>query len=174
MSNLPDSQEPTNPIPLKKIILLYRDTDGLLKAKLEGKEQSLNVKPIRCFPLSYPDNYIELYKIESDGTTKQEIALISELNKISDESKRLLDEEVAKKSFITEIKKIYSIKLISKVWIWKVETANGSQTVRIKNLEDIYMIKPTLVTIKDAENKRFLINLAKLDSKSQSLIEMCI
>ena len=153
-------------------ISIYRDASGMLKVKLEGRGEEYPVKPIRCFPLTGADQYLGLFKMDSYGTTNEEVALISDFNKLDESSKKLIEEELSKTYLLTQIIKIHSIKQTGrtlgwdKVFRWYVDTDKGERTFEVKGQKDIYTLQPNLVIIKDIEGNRFQINSAKLDPKS--------
>jgi len=152
-------------------ISIYRDTSGILKAKIEGGEE-YPVRPIRCFPFTGAGQYLGLFKIESDGTINEEIALISDLKKLDENSQKLIAEELNKTYPLTQITKIHSIKQTTKAIKWHVDTDKGERRFEVKEQRDICVIQPNLIVIKDSEGIRYQINSAKLDPKSLALLEI--
>jgi len=153
-------------------ISIYRDTSGILKAKIEGGEE-YPVRPIRCFPFTGADQYLGLFKIEPDGTINEEIALISDLKKLDENSQKLIEEELNKTYSLTQITKIHSVKQTINALKWQVDTDKGERRFEVKEQRDICVMQPNLIIVKDAEGNRFQINSAKLDPKSLSLLEIC-
>jgi hypothetical protein len=155
-------------------ISLYRDSSGILRVKIEGEAQEYPVKPIRYFPFTEDEYYVGLFKIEPNGTIAKEIALISDLKRLDEKSRKLVEEELNKSFPLSQVTKITSIKQVGKNLRWQVRTIEGERTFEVSNQNDINIISPSLVAIKDANGKKYKINLTKLDPDSQSLLEAYI
>jgi len=172
------SSKPSGPIHISPAgkMGIYRDASGVLKAKIEDKEEAFSVKPIRCFPFTAADNYVGLYKVEADGSIEEEMAIISDLNKLNEDYRKLIKEELSKSQPLIKITRIYSIKRSpEKVWEWDADTDKGRQTFTAASLRyNIYIIGPSLVIVKDTQANNFFVNPAELDYKSLCLLEMCI
>lgn len=153
-------------------ISLYRDSSGVLRVKIQGEAQEYPVKPIRYFPFTEDEYYVGLFKIEPGGTTAKEIALISDLKRLDEKSRKLIEEELNKTSPLSQITKILSVRQIGKTLRWQVKTLEGERTFEVLNQNDINIISPSLVAIRDANGKKYKINLTKLDPNSQSLLEI--
>ena len=83
----------------------------------------------------------------------------------------MVEEELNKAFSLTQVIKIISIKQAGKNLRWQVKTSEGERTFEVSNQNDINSISPSLVSIKDSKGNKYKINLAKLDSVSQSLLE---
>jgi hypothetical protein len=155
-------------------INIYKNSSGVLKAKIgdEGVEHS--IRPIKCFPITDSGRYLGLFKIGMDGKTKEEIVFVSDYKLLEDTSKELVEEEFADIYPLTWIKKIYSIKRADRKLKWQVDTNEGQLVFELLSQKDIYMIQGIIVVIHDAEGKRFLVNPEKLDRKSRILLEVYI
>ena len=153
-------------------ISIYRDISGMLRLKIEGKDEEYPVKPIRCFPLTGADNCIGLFKIDPDGAINEEITLISELKNLDENSRKLIEEELNKTCFLNQITKIHSIKQAVDVLKWYVYTDKGERRFEVEGQRDICVIQPNLTVIKDSEGNRYQINSEKLDPKSLTLLEI--
>ena len=152
-------------------ISLYRDNSGVLMVKIEGEVQEYPVRPVRYFPFTEDEYYVGLFKIEPDGNITKEIALITDLKRLDEKSRKLVEEELNKAFSLTQVIKIISIKQAGKNLRWQVKTQEGERTFEVSNQNDINSISPSLVSIKDSKGNKYKINLAKLDSVSQSLLE---
>ena len=152
-------------------ISLYRDNSGVLTVKIEGEAQEYPVRPVRYFPFTEDEYYVGLFKIEPDGNITKEIALITDLKRLDEKSRKLVEEELNKAFLLTQVIKIISIKQAGKNLRWQVKTQEGERTFEVSNQNDINSISPSLVSIKDSKGNKYKINLAKLDSVSQSLLE---
>jgi len=163
-------------IPVKELnaqkLSIYRETSGNLKVKIEGETEEYLFKPIKCFPLTDTEHYLSLFKKTVEGEIKEEIAIIDDFNKLDENSRKLLDEELDKSYSITCIKRIFSVEQTKNTTKWRVDTDRGEQTFEVRHQSEIYMIQPSLVVIEDVQGNVFLVNPDQLDSKSRSLLEI--
>jgi hypothetical protein len=155
-------------------ISLRRDSSGILRVRIEGEPQEYPVKPIRYFPFTEDEYYVGLFKITPEGTVVKEIALISDLKRLNEKSRKLVEEELNKTSPLIQLTKIISIKQFGKRLKWQVITLEGERSFEVLSYNDIGVISSSLIAIKGADGKKYKINLSKLDSNSQSLLESYI
>ena len=155
-----------------KNLSFYRDSSGLLKVRIENENEEYAVKPIRCFPLTDAERYLGLFKTTPDGTANEEIALVEDVNRLDENSKKLVSEELNRNYSLTWIKKIYSAEQTKTTSKWRVETDKGEKTFEVLNHNDIYMVQPSLMVIEDVDGGAFLVNPDRLDPKSLSLLEI--
>ncbi|MFH1622231.1 MAG: DUF1854 domain-containing protein [Candidatus Omnitrophota bacterium] len=163
-------------IPIQKLnvqqLNIFRDSLGILKLKIAGESAEYAFKPIKCFPLTDSERYLGLFKIMSGQTIKEEIALVDDLNKLNEESRRLIEEEINKEFSLTWIKKIHSVGQTKNTSRWRVDTDKGEQTFEVEHQTEIYMIQPSLVVIEGTQGNVFALDPSQLDSKSLSLLEI--
>lgn len=161
-------------IPTKELnvqeLSVSRDNAGFLKATIEGGEYL--IKPMRCFPLTEADRYVGLCRVTSEGMLQEEIVLITDIKKLDEHSRQLIEEELRKEYSLTRIKKIFSVEQRKEMLRWHVETESGKQTLEVQHHNDIFMLQPTIVVIEDTEGNVFLIDPTQLDPKSQGLLEI--
>lgn len=163
-------------IPIKKLdtqkLNIFRDSLGILKLKIEGENEEHAFKPIKCFPLTDAQHYLGLFKITPEGIANEEIALVDDFNKLDDNSRRLIEEELKKERSLAWIKKIYSIEQTKNTSRWRVDTDKGKQIFEVEHQNEIYMVQPSLVVIEDIQGNVFLVNPDQLDPKGLSLLEI--
>ena len=152
-------------------ISLYRDSSGILRVRIEGEAQEYPVKPIRYFPFTEDEYYVGLFKVEPDGSCAKEIALITDLKRLNEKSRKLVEEELNKAFPLVQVTKIISIKQVGKGLKWQVRTMEGERVFEVSSQNDINNLSAFLVSVKDAKGNKYKINLAKLDPFSQSLLE---
>ncbi len=158
-------------------INIYKNSFGILKAKIGSEEVEHPIKPIMCFPITAAERYVGLFRIGKDGKTKEELALIPDYRLLDEDSRKLIEEELNSTYPLTWIQKIYSIKQVDRRLKWQVDTNRGELVFEVKGQHiqrDINEIQGIIIVIHDAEGKRFLVNPKKLDPKSQTLLEMYI
>jgi len=163
-------------IPVKELnaqqLSIYREASGNLKVKIEGEIEEYLFKPIKCFPLSDAEHYLGLYKVTPEGEIKEEIAIIADFNRLEENSRKLLAEELGKAYSLAWIKRIYSIAQTNETSKWHVDADRGEQTFEVRHQSEIYTIPPSLMVIEDIEGNIFLVEADQLDPKSHSLLEL--
>lgn len=144
---------------------LIRCADGTLQARMDGHLYE-QVKLVRAFPFSIPDNFISLRTAYNE-----EILLLRDLISLDDNSRQLANEELQRRHIIPQIVQIMSIFNQSATWFWNVDTDCGPTVIIMDNLhENIHPIADDRWILTDAEGLRFeLSNAAGLDDKSRSL-----
>lgn len=155
-------------------ISLYRDNAGVLRVRIEGEAQEYPVKPVRYFPFTEDEYFVGLFKIEPDGSATKEIALISDLKRLDEKSRKLVEGELNKAFAVIQVTKVISIKQVGNIFKWQVKTKEGNRAFEVSSLNDIHNISPSLVSVKDTKSNKYKIYLAKLDRNSQSLLELYI
>jgi len=155
-------------------ITVYRDTsDNRLKLKRNDINEVYPIKPIRYFPYTGDEYYIGLFLVEPDGRTQKELVLISDLKRLDENTRKLIEEELNKIQPILNIKKILLVKDVGKFTRWQVYTKEeGELTFELMSERDVNQISSSLVVVKDSKNTNYKINLLKLDEKSQSQLEI--
>ena len=140
-----------------------RTEGGFLNLFKDGKEYQ-QVKVIRLFPFTEPDKYISIR--ESD-TKAKEIGLIEDLSKMSEETREMINEQLAINYFIPVIKKINSIKDENGHAYFKVLTDKGECEFVINiSTNPVTKLTENRIIITDLDENRFEIkDLRELSSK---------
>ncbi len=138
--------------------LVYAGSDGRTE---EG------VMPVRAFPLSAPDERIAI--VGADG---HELAWIDRLTDIAGDARALLEEELARREFMPEIRRIHGVSSFATPSTWQIETDRGETSMVLKGEEDIRRLGRTSLLIADSNGIHFLIrDLAALDRASRKLLD---
>ena len=138
--------------------LIFTGTDG---SKSEG------VVPVRAFPVSAPDQGIAL--VDPHG---HELAWIDRLTDLPDELRILIEEELAGREFIPEIKRIISVASFATPSTWRVETDRGEASLVLKGEEDIRRLASPALLIADCHGIHFLIrDRFALDQHSRKILD---
>lgn len=148
------------------LVKVSRVEGGALELRY-GDEVYYPIRVKRAFPLTNPENYIVLMK--ENG---KQIGMIEDINKIDEESKRNILEELDTVFFVPQIKKIFWVKERFGSSRWKVETdrgikefATGSIHESVKEVEDGHII------ITDTEGLQYEIkDINELPPKSRAII----
>jgi len=157
---------------------LDRDDHGRLRLRLHGAVQDGHpeplvyeqVKPVRCFTHTLPDQYISL--CDANG---KEIGLIEDLKALPPASRQLLQEELEKRYFVPEIVRIHRLTSRHGVTSWQVETDRGARAFEVRSRDDIRRLPNGLILITEIDGNRFRISRrSHLDARSQGLLELCL
>ncbi len=146
---------------------LTRNAYGKLIYSAPGAETQEGVVPVRSFPIAAPDIGIAI--VSPDG---HELEWIEKLSDLPDETRRLLEEELASREFLPEIKQIKRVSVFASPSTWTLATNRGDATLVLKGEEDIRRIGDSALLIADTHGIQFLIrDLNKLDKTSRKLLD---
>ncbi|RTZ45400.1 DUF1854 domain-containing protein [Candidimonas sp. SYP-B2681] len=145
---------------------LRRDPFGRLVLELDDDVYE-TVAPVRSFPISAPDEGIAL--VGAGGT---ELLWIDRLQDIPEDIRCLLEEELASREFIPEIRTIRHVSSFATPSRWDVETNRGDAVLLLKAEEDIRRLSAVTLLIADAHGVQFLIrDMLRLDKPSRRLLD---
>lgn len=138
--------------------LIFTDTDGKIH---EG------VVPAHAFPISAPTEGVAL--VSADG---HELAWIDNLNDLSGNTRQLVEEELASREFIPEIKQLLQVSTFATPSIWTVETDRGHTSFILKGEDDIRRLNHDSLLIADSNSIHFLIrDIQQLNKHSRKLLD---
>jgi hypothetical protein len=145
---------------------LSRDPFGRLVLKI-GYRIYDTVVPVRSFPISAPNEGIAL--VGPDGA---ELVWINSLEELSEDARRLLEEELVSREFVPEIRRIRQVSSFATPSEWQVETDRGDAVLLLKAEEDIRRLSATTLLIADTHGVQFLVrDLLALDKISRRLLD---
>lgn len=145
---------------------LSRDPFGRLVLKI-GYRIYDTVVPVRSFPISAPNEGIAL--VGADGA---ELVWINSLEELSEDTRRLLEEELVSREFVPEIRRIRQVSSFATPSEWQVETDRGDAVLVLKAEEDIRRLSATTLLIADTHGVQFLVrDLLALDKISRRLLD---
>ena len=125
------------------------------------------VLPVHAFPVSAPDEGIAL--VSPDG---RELVWIDRLTDLPGEIRTLLEEELASREFMPEIRHIRQVSSFATPSAWQVETYRGPATLILKGEDDIRRLSPSALLIADSHGIHFLIrDIQALDKASRKLLD---
>ena len=110
------------------------------------------VVPVRAFPLSAPDERIAI--VGADG---HELAWIDRLDDLAGDVRALVEEELASREFMPEIRRIVGVSSFATPSTWRIETDRGETSMVLKGEEDIRRLGRTSLLIADSNGIHFLI-----------------
>jgi hypothetical protein len=147
---------------------LTRNAFGrLVFTSAEGDEVTEGVVPVRAFPIAAPDEGLSL--VSADG---RELAWIDSLADLPDDTRGLIEEELASREFLPEIRRIKQVSSFATPSTWQVETDRGETRFVLKGEEDIRRISQSTLLIADSHGIEFLVrDLQALDKASRKLLD---
>lgn len=146
---------------------LRRNPFGQLELTDAGGEVHQGVVPVRAFPIAAPEDGIAL--VSQDG---HELAWIDRLADLPAALKGLVEEELASREFVPEIRQIIEVSSFATPSTWQVQTDRGPTSLVLKGEEDIRRLTQTTLLIADANSIQFLIrDIQALDRTSRKLLD---
>jgi hypothetical protein len=152
---------------MKKFHLTRNAFGKLVFSSPDDAQVHEGVVPVRAFPIAAPEDGIAL--VSTDG---RELAWIERLSDLPDESRRLVEEELANREFLPEIRRIAHVSTFASPSTWEVETDRGAATLILKGEEDIRRIGHSALIIADTHGVQFLIrDIQALDNGSRKILD---
>ena len=146
---------------------LKRQTSGRLQFTGTDGQPHEGVMPVRAFPLAAPDEGISL--VSTDG---HELVWIEQLATLPPDVRLLLQEELALRDFVPEIRRLVSVSSFGTPSVWTVETDRGDTTFVLKGEEDIRRLKGSALLIAGSEGVQYgIADMTALDRASRRLLE---
>jgi len=148
---------------------LSRDALGrLVYTDAEGHSQ-IGVVPVRAFPLAAPDEGISMV-----GPEGKELFWVEHLSQLPAGQRQLLEDELASREFVPQIKRLLSVSTFSSPSTWTVDTDRGVTTLVLKGEEDIRRLPGarSSLLITSGHGIVFLVpDLLAMDRHSKKLLE---
>ena len=139
-------------------------------ARLEIRDEACYLRVVirRLMPLSNPDSYISL---AADEDT--EIGILVNPSELTQESQKILLEELDKRYFTPTIQKVYRVKEQFGIHEWEVKTERGRVKFSVRGLnQNIKQVPPARLFVTDVRGNRYDIpDYRKLDAQSYQQIQ---
>lgn len=146
---------------------LTRNRFGHLELTTAHGERHEEVVPVRAFPIAAPENGISL--VSQDG---HELAWIDRLTDLPADLRALIEEELASREFVPEIRRIVEVSSFATPSTWQVETDRGPTSLVLRGEEDIRRLSQATLMIADANGIQYLIrDILGLDRVSRKLLD---
>lgn len=147
--------------------LLDRDAFGRLVLTTAEGVTHAGVVAVRAFPIGAPDEGIALM-----GTDGHELAWINRVAELRPAQRELIEEHLASREFVPEIKAIRDVSSFATPSTWTVLTDRGETSFVLKGEEDIRRLARSTLLIADRHGVQFLIrNTAGLDRHSRRILD---
>jgi hypothetical protein len=147
---------------------LTRNSFGrLVFSSSDNAEVHEGIVPVRAFPIASPDVGISL--VDVDG---HELAWIERLSDLPAEIRALLEEELASREFLPEIRRLRHVSTFAVPSTWEVETDRGMTSFVLRGEEDIRRIAHDTLIVADSHGVQYLIrDLQAMDKGSRKLLD---
>ena len=165
MTNFPST--PSTSSTASPAFQLVRQPSGRLLFIGANGEQHAGVVPVRAFPLAAPDEGISLVSTEG-----HELAWVEQLQALPPALRTLLQEELALRDFVPEIRRLKSVSTFATPSIWTVETDRGDTSFVLKGEEDIRRLGRNALLISGSQGVQYSVrDMTALDRASRRLLE---
>ena len=145
---------------------LSRDPFGRLVLRDAAGIEHVGVVPVRAFPIGAPDEGLSL--VSADG---RELAWIERLGALDPARRTLVEEDLASREFVPEIRAIRAVSSFATPSTWTLETDRGPASLVLKGEEDIRRLGRTSLLIADRHGIQFLVrDIGALDRASRKLL----
>lgn len=142
----------------------------------KGEPESFErVVILRSFPVTNPDEFLSVREPDSKKQGRgKEIGMIRHMSDFDEETQKLFAEELDRRYFTPELKKINSVKDKFGYLYWDVVTTAGNVTFVLNNpFSNIRILEDGRILINDIDGNVFQISdPKKLDSASLKKIEI--
>ncbi len=151
-------------------VRVFRDAAGHVRAALRGKRSVLRPAFYRAFPVTAPDDFIELR--EEGG---ESVGMLKDLSALDSESRQLAEALLHERYLVPVVEQIVSIQGKLGLWTWEVVTDRGARRFSIRSPRDDIRSVPSAAgamrrfRVTDTEGNVYEIHdLAALPASSRS------
>ena len=153
--------------PARAAFALRRNASGRLQFTGADGQLHEGATPVRAFPLAAPDEGISL--VSTDG---HELAWIERLADLPDAPRALLQEELALRDFVPQIRRLKRVSSFGTPSQWTVETDRGETAFVLKGEDDIRRLQGSALLIASSEGVQYSVpDMRALDRASRRLLE---
>ncbi|HSI59349.1 MAG TPA: DUF1854 domain-containing protein [Ideonella sp.] len=146
---------------------LARNGHGRLVFTGPEGEVHAGVVPVRAFPIEAPGEGVSLVSAEG-----HELLWIAQLDALPAAQRRVIEDELAAREFVPEVKRLVKVSTFSTPSIWDVETDRGATQLVLKGEEDIRRLPGGGLLITSGHGIVFIVReTAALDRHSRRLLE---
>ena len=146
---------------------LHRNPFGQLVFTGPDGGKHVDVEPARAFPISAPREGIAVLSREG-----HELVWIESLDRLAEEPRRLLEEELAGREFMPEIRRVCAVSGYATPCTWQVETDRGTTSLVLNAEEDIRRLTAPTLLLVDSRGIQFLIRDPRaLDATSRKILD---
>lgn len=159
---MPNTNQPT-PNGLR----LYRDERHRLVLLDAQGQRHVDVEPVRCFPVSHPDQWIAI--CDEQG---HELACLQHLTRLDPQLRQTLEEELAGHEFVPIVQRVVQVREESDCCYWELETDRGLVSFQTNDENVVRRLNGRRAMLLDKNGIRYLIpDTSALDRASRQLLE---
>ncbi len=148
-------------------IHLSTDAFGRLRYRGADGHECADTVPVRAFPITDPGHWIILCDPEG-----RELLCIEDPARLPEEVRAVLDEELARREFVPQIRRVLAVSSYLEPAEWEVETDRGHTRFVLKTEDDVRRLGPHRALIQDAQGMRFLVpDTRTLDPYSRRAVD---
>lgn len=146
---------------------LTRNSLGKLVLTTADGTQHEGVVPVRAFPISAADDGVGMMSTEG-----HELAWIPRLDGLPNQTREMIETELASREFMPEIQKIIGVSTYATPSVWTVKTDRGQTDLVLRGEEDIRRLTGTCLLISDSHGIHYLIrDQLALDKPSRKILD---
>ncbi len=147
--------------------ILEKDILGNIRLVLADGQSHDQVRIIRAFPISNPENGFSI--VNQDG---HELVWFESFDQLSAENQQIVHTYLEQIEFIPVISKITGLNTYALPSIWDIETDRGMTNLKLKTEQDIRRVSSEALLITDANGIQYLIkNRKTLDKFSKKVLD---
>ncbi len=146
---------------------LSRDAFGRLVLRESDGTIHVGVVPVRAFPISAPGEGVSLL-----GPDGRERVWIDRLSSVDDTPRVLIEEELAAREFVPQIRAIRAVSSFFTPSTWYVATDRGETQFVLRGEEAIRRLSRNVLLIADQNGVHYLVrDVEALDAQSRRLLD---
>ena len=152
---------------MESLFELSRNPLGQLVLRTASGAVHVAVVPVRAFPLAAPNEGLSIVSAEG-----RELAWVDKLDELPAPVRTLVDEELAAREFVPEIRRLSAVSTFSTPSVWSVETDRGPTQFILKSEEDIRRLHRNGLLIASGQGVQYLVrDKTALDRASRKLLD---
>jgi hypothetical protein len=146
---------------------LHLDAWGRLVLTEGSGQVHVGVEVVRGFPITAPRKGISL--LDANG---HELVWIEDLDVVEQTLRQLIEEELPRREFLPQLRRVLSVSGVVEPTEWEVETDRGLARFILNSEDDVRRLTEGRAMVIDAHGIRYLIaDIEGLDSLSRRLLE---
>ena len=146
---------------------LTRNAFGRLVLSAADGSSCEGVVPVRAFPIAAPTEGIALL-----GPDGREAGWIERLELMPQPLRRLVEEELSRREFMPEIRRIHEVSSFATPSTWRISTDRGETMLVLWGEEHIRRLGKSDLLIEDPNGLQFRVrDVNKLDRASRRLLD---
>ncbi len=152
----------------KKLSFHWDGGSGPIRLTVEEDRSVLRVHALRAFPLSHPDQIVELFAGGEDGV----IGVLEDVGALATSDRRAMEECLRRDRILPEVKRILSVEERRHIVLWVLETDRGMTSFDMDKVYENVRRQPAGdVVLTDVVGNRYHVYPDALDAASREILE---